>query len=104
VSYAGWRPTPTIQPYLEEVSSDRLGSLAIALFDTRFRLPRWMTGSAAKVMATKLQEKGISLLRPPECFFLKGRKGPLRGGELDRAARWVRTLFEEADVHQPAAR
>ena len=50
----GWRPTPAIQSFLEEVSSEELRSLAVACFDTRFRLPRFMSGSAAKVMAGKL--------------------------------------------------
>ena len=79
----GWKPTSAIQSFLEEASSEELRSLAGACFDTRFRLPRWMTGSAAKVMARTLQEKGISLLSPPESFFVKGMQGPLHDGELD---------------------
>src|SRR5829696_3981945 len=68
----GWRPTPTIRSFLEEVSSERFRSLAVACFDTRLRMPHWMTGSAARVMSRKLQEMGISLLVPPESFFVKG--------------------------------
>jgi menaquinone-dependent protoporphyrinogen IX oxidase len=68
----GWRPTPAMQSFLEELSSERLRERAVACFDTRFRLPRLMTGSAARVMARKLQEKGVSLLAPPESFFVKG--------------------------------
>ena len=85
----GWRPTPATQAFFEGISPERIGSLAIALFDTRFRLPRWMTGSAAKVMAKKFQEKGITLLVPPESFFVKGKEGPLRGGELERGSTWA---------------
>jgi flavodoxin len=88
----GWRPTPAIQAFVEGISSERIGSLAISLFDTRFKLPRWMSGSAAKVMAEKLQEKGISLIVPPESFYVKGTEGPLRSGELDRAAAWAQML------------
>src|SRR5215208_4779829 len=68
----GWRPTPAIQSFLEEASSEELRSLAGACFDTRFRLPRLMTGSAARVLAAKLRQKGVSLLVPPESFFVKG--------------------------------
>jgi flavodoxin I len=100
----GWRPTPAIQSFLEEVSSEELRSLAVACFDTRFRLPCWMTGSAAKVMARTLQEKGVSLLTPPESFFVNGTEGPLRDGELDRAAAWARILIKEAEVPRPEAR
>jgi menaquinone-dependent protoporphyrinogen IX oxidase len=35
----GWRPTPAIQSFLEEVSSEELRGQAVACFDTRFRLP-----------------------------------------------------------------
>jgi flavodoxin len=98
----GWSPTPAIQAFLEEVSSERLRGLTLACFDTRFRLPRWMTGSAARVMASKLQAKGASLLSPPESFFVKGTEGPLRSGEVDRAARWARRLFEKAAALHPA--
>jgi flavodoxin len=100
----GWRPTPTIQSFLEGTSSEELGGLGGACFDTRFRLPRFMTGSAAKVMAAKLREKGVSLLVPPESFFVKGTEGPLRDGELDRAAAWVRMLMKEVDAPSPEAR
>ena len=99
----GWRPTPAIQSFLEGVSSERIGGLAVACFDTRFRMPRWLTGSAAKVMAGKLQEKGVPLLMPPESFFVKGGQGPLRSGELDRAATWARMLLEKAEAPRPAA-
>ena len=99
----GWKPTPTIESFLEEVSSERIGSLAVACFDTRFRLPRWITGSAAKVMARKLQEKDVPLLVEPESFFVKGTEGPLRDGELDRAAAWARILIKEVEVRRPEA-
>jgi flavodoxin len=98
----GWRPTPAIQSFLEEASSEELRGLAIACFDTRFRLPRLMTGSAARVIARKLQEKGVSLLAPPESFFVKGMQGPLHDGELDRASMWARTLLEKVEAPPPA--
>jgi hypothetical protein len=75
-----------------------LRGLAGACFDTRFRLPRFMTGSAAKVMAEKLREKGVSLLAEPESFFVKGTEGPLRDGELERASTWARTLVKEVEA------
>jgi flavodoxin len=99
----GWRPTPAMQSFLEEVSPERLHDLAAALFDTHFRLPRWMTGSAADVMEEKLREKGISLLLPPESFFVKGRRGSLRNGELERAAAWARVLLQEVEAPRHAA-
>ena len=97
----GWRPTPAIQSFLEEAPSEELGGLAGACFDTRFRLPRFMTRSAAKVMAGKLHEKGVSLLAEPESFFVKGTEGPLREGELERASTWARMLVKEVEATPP---
>lgn len=99
----GWKPTPTIQSFLEELSAEDLRSLGVACFDTRFRLPRLMTGSAARVVARTLQEKGVSLLVEPESFFVKGTQGPLRDGELDRAAAWARMLIKEVEAPSPEA-
>ena len=100
----GWGPTPAMRSFLEGIKFDRLRGPVVALFDTRFKMPRWMTGSAAEVMAGRLQEKGVSLLVPPESFFVKGKEGPLRNGELDRAAAWTRTLVEEVETVHPTAR
>ena len=100
----GWRQTPAIQSFLEETSSEALGSLAVALFDTRFRLPRFMTGSDAKVMAGKLREKGVLLFVAPESFFVKGTEGPLRDGELERASTWARMFAKEVKTSRPKAR
>src|SRR5215218_4270877 len=98
----GWRPTQAVQSFLKEVSSEELRSLAGACFDTRFRLPRFMTGSAAKVMAGKLREKGVSLLVEPESYFVEGTEGPLREGELERAATWARQIVDEVEASRPA--
>ena len=99
----GWRPTPAIQSFLEETSSEELRGLAGACFDTRFRLPPFMTGSAAKVMAGKLREKGVSLLVAPESFFVKGTEGPLREGELERASTWARQIVDLVEASRPAS-
>jgi flavodoxin len=99
----GWRPTPAIQSFLEETSSEELRGLVGACFDTRFRLPRFMTGSASKVMAGKLREKGVSLLVEPESFFVKGTEGPLREGELERASTWARQIVDEVEASRPAS-
>lgn len=49
-----------MRSFIEGISSDELRGPAVAPFDTSFRMPRWMTGSAG-MMAEKLREKGVSL-------------------------------------------
>lgn len=100
----GWRPTPAIRSFLETLSTERLRGMAVACFDTRFRGPRWLTGSAARVMAKKLRAMGVSPLVPPESFFVSGRQGPLVSGERDRAAMWARTVLAKVQSPRPAAR
>jgi flavodoxin len=99
----GWRPTQAIQSFLAEVSSARLRGVAVACFDTRFHKPRWLTGSAAGVMARRFQRVGVSPLVPPESFFVEGTEGPLESGEVDRAAAWARTLASQVQAPHPVA-
>ena len=46
-------------------------------------------GFAAPRIANSLEKKGVTLLVPPAGFVVKGIKGPLREGELERAAGWA---------------
>ena len=100
----GFRPTPAMQSFLGNVSSQLLRGLAVACFDTRFRGSLWKS-SAAPRMARQLREMGIELLVPPESFFVKAMKkeGPLLAGEVERAATWARTLFTKIEASHPAA-
>jgi hypothetical protein len=51
-------------------------------------------GYAAKPISDKLVRKGGELAAPPEGFIVEGSEGPLRGGELERAAAWARAIIE----------
>ena len=72
-----------------------MGGLVVACFDTRFHQPRWLTGSAARVMAKQLSKMGFLLLGPSESFFVKGSEGPLEDGELERAEIWALALHDK---------
>jgi hypothetical protein len=62
------------------------GRLAAA-FDTRVDHPR-MPGSAAAGAARRLRRLGYQPVTRPESFRVDGTKGPLIGGELERARLW----------------
>ncbi len=94
-----FRATPTIQSFVESLSRASLSGMSVACFDTRARGP---FGSAAKVMAKKLQTMGVSLLVPPESFFVKGMQGPMKSGEVERAASWARMVFNKVEASHPA--
>jgi hypothetical protein len=90
-----------MQALLADLTPQQLHERAVACFDTRFQKPRWMTGSAAHRMAASLRQMGVTLLVPPESFFVAGTEGPLLTGELGRAAVWTRTLLNRLEAPHP---
>ena len=56
-----------------------------AAFDTQVRGP---FGSAGPEIARALEKAGYSLVGKPVGFVVKGKFGPLRDGELERARAW----------------
>jgi hypothetical protein len=61
------------------------GSARAAAFETRIS---WSPGSAAGAIDTELRGRGYARLAPPAKFVVKGKYGPLRDGELERARAW----------------
>ncbi len=50
--------------------------------------------TAAGRISGNLKGKGGTLMAFPEGFFVKGTKGPLKEGELERAADWAKGILE----------
>jgi flavodoxin I len=91
-THGGW-PTEAIHGWLDQVPATALQGTRVAAFDTRTptRLGR-VFGYAAPRLANSLEKKGGTLLVPPAAFFVKGIKGPLKEGELERAAGWAQEI------------
>ena len=91
----GGRSTPAILNFLNKVSEPAIKGIHVAAFDTRFstRLVG-IFGYAAGKIADSLKRKGGTLILPPEAFFVKSRQGPLKDGELERAAGWAKRILE----------
>jgi hypothetical protein len=51
-------------------------------------------GYAAGRIANNLKKKGSTLIASPEGFFVTGGQGPLKEGELERAAAWAKGILE----------
>jgi len=63
--------------------------------DTRIPLKSLkIFGFAADRIAKNLKDKGANLVVPAEGFFVNGKEGPLKAGELERAAAWAKTLIK----------
>ena len=91
----GGRPTPAVQEFLNKVTQPSLEGINVAAFDTRVtsKFVR-VFGYAAGRIAGHLKRKGGVLSTSPEGFFVTGGKGPLKEGELERAAGWAKGLLE----------
>ncbi len=75
---------------LHQLPSGSLKGVPVAVFDTRFRMPRALTGSAAGVAAKLLRKAGAEVVDAPESFFVtRGSPPELDPGEDVRAATWA---------------
>jgi flavodoxin len=95
--------SPTLRAYVESLPRDGLRNTRVAAFDTRYRMPPLLSGSAAKEVATRLRRTGFRLVAAPESFFIERDRPPdgekrrhgseqLEPGELERAREWGRRL------------
>jgi len=97
-----FKPTKAIMNFLNKIPLNVLKGAKVAAFDTRISTvdvnSRFLNilvklfGYAAKPIADKLEKKGGSLIIPPEGFFVIGSEGPLKDGELERAADWAKLI------------
>lgn len=89
----GWRPTPKITELLGQLGNGKLKGIKAAAFDTRVRF--FIHGDAARKITRLLTEGGAHIISQPAPFYVRGTEGPLRAGELERAASWARNLASE---------
>ncbi len=101
----GGRPTPAIRDFLSRVPESFLKDTSVAAFDTRISMKLvGIFGYAARRIASNLKGKGATLVASPEGFFVKGANGPLREGELERAASWAREIVKRLQGINTAGR
>jgi flavodoxin len=95
----GGRPSPGMQAFLNQIPANALNRVGVTAFDTRvegkgigLRILMSLLGFAAGRIASTLQRKGGKLASPPEGFTVEGKEGPLKSGELERAAEWAKSI------------
>jgi flavodoxin len=91
----GGRVTKPMQAFLDKIPSTSLKGIKVAAFDTRYT-SRFVKifGYAAGRIADNLKGKGGTLVTSPEGFFVTGKEGPLKEGELERADGWAKSIAE----------
>jgi flavodoxin len=89
----GGRPTKPVQDLIAGLPEAAVKGKKFASFDTRYsgRFVK-VFGFAADRIAEVLSTKGGQIVSTPQAFFVSGKKGPLKEGELERAANWAKDL------------
>jgi len=97
-----FQPSPETKAFLNGLPSGALNGVKVAAFDTRavmnektpgiLRFFAGLFGYAAEPMAKKLIKKGGTQVLAPAGFFVLNSEGPLKQGELERAAEWVKGI------------
>ncbi len=89
----GGRATAAIRDFLDKISEPAIKGINVAAFDTRVSTRvATVFGYAAGRIAGSLKRKGGTLVASPQGFFVKGTEGPLKEGELERAAGWAKEV------------
>lgn len=109
----GGRPTPELQKFLRSIPANALEGIRVAAFDTRFssqgrsiamRILLGIMGYAAGRIGSSLASRGGHLVMPPEGFIVEDKEGPLKEGELERAAGWAKSVARASNPHYQASR
>lgn len=98
----GFRPSEFTLAFLNRLSSGSLRGVRVAAFDTRIDMSKHKNAFlrfigkffryAAEPTAAALVKAGGTQAGPPAGFYVEASEGPLRTGELERAAAWARSL------------
>lgn len=98
-----FRPTKAVVGMIRGIPADGLKNVRCAAFDTRtpagdtdakfLNAMMKLFGYAAEPIDKALRRHGGTSVITPEGFFVSGKEGPLRDGELERAARWMEGML-----------
>ncbi len=89
-----WQPSQKMMDFLMALKAGQLENIKAAVFDTRVEL--FIHGDAAGKIAVELARASAVIISEPMGFKVKGKEGPLKKGEVDRAAAWARSLSKLA--------
>ena len=101
---------PAINEFLNDIPAQGLAGVKVAAFDTRILMEDVESsfarailgffvrifGYAAEPIGYKLTKKGGEQMVPPAGFLVEDTEGPLKPGELERAAEWAKAVITVA--------
>lgn len=89
------KPTHEMSQFLDQLAAKTNHIKHAAVFDTRYNMHIWLSGSAAKKMSKKLQRLGITTICKPESFLVTKWEGPLKANELNHAEEWAQNILQK---------
>ena len=94
----GGRASEAAIGLLGSMEAAALTGVKVAAFDTRLT---WgflrLFGYAAPKLARTLESKGGTLVGKAEGFFVTGGEGPMKEGEVERAAAWAQAIAAQVE-------
>lgn len=94
--------SPDTKAFLKSLPAKSLVGKKVAAFDTRavmsektpgiLKFMAGVFGYAAEPVSKKLMRKGGTQAQVPAGFFVLDSEGPLKDGELERAAEWAKGI------------
>jgi flavodoxin len=98
-----FQPLKPVKTFLKDLPAGSLKGVKIASFDTRADLGEVgskllsflvkLFGYAAEPIQAKLVRKGGIKVTTPAGFFVHGKEGPLKEGEIERALQWGKQMI-----------
>jgi flavodoxin len=95
-----FQPCPDTKSFLKNLPAGVLKGIKVAAFDTRvvisdktpgiLKILVKVFGYSAEPIAKSLIKKGGTQVQDPAGFFVLESEGPLKEGELERAAEWAK--------------
>jgi flavodoxin len=91
------RATREVVRFVESIEPDAIREAAVAIFDTRYRSLKLVTGSGGDELSRRIGRVGGNLIAPVKSFFVSDRIGPLEEHQLEHAKAWARSLAASYD-------
>ncbi len=99
-------PSQNMTAFLKTIPAQSLANVKVAVFDTRIApedikpklvgLAIKLAGYADKKIISQLKTSGATVIQPGEGFVVAESEGPLKEGELARAANWAKAVVASA--------
>lgn len=100
-----FNPIAGTKDFLKALRSDQMKGIHYAAFDTRADVVEVnngfltfmvkLLGYAAEKIDRGLKARGGLQVVKPEGFFVDGKEGPMKAGELERAGAWAGTILQK---------